>query len=70
MNPFGTGGIGLGRNLQARSRHAGQGGCSPGVANKLTIAIGDAWRDEKRLPIKDYIYQKHNVLRNLCCAPH
>ena len=53
---------------QIKTRRAG--GCSPGVANKLTIAIGDAWRDEKRLPIKDYIYQKHNVLRNLCCAPH
>ena len=25
MNLFGTGGLGLGRNLQARSRHAGQG---------------------------------------------
>jgi transposase-like protein len=33
MNLFGTGGIGLGRNLQAKSRSAGQGECTPVIGN-------------------------------------
>jgi hypothetical protein len=37
MNLFGTGGIGLGRNLQARSRSAGQGASSPVIGNGMKI---------------------------------
>ena len=35
MNPFGTGGTGLARNLQARSKSAGQGECSPVIGNGI-----------------------------------
>ena len=35
MNPFGTGGTGLARNLQARSKSAGQGECIPVIGNGI-----------------------------------
>ena len=36
------------------------------VTNELTIAIGDAWRSKKRLPIKKIINQKRVNLIDHC----
>ena len=41
MNPFGTGGIGLALNLQAKPTSVGQGECKPVIGN------GTSDRDQK-----------------------
>jgi len=53
---------------QIKTRRAG--GCSSGVANKLTIVIGDARPGKKRLQINIYMNQKHIYLSDRSFWPH